>query len=75
MALITRTIGVHFATTLAKYDQPDTFSYHVEFLRPTSVGDATITIRDLWIGKASSSVQATFVQNGQENIIAIARCG
>lgn len=70
IAVLWKTVEKHFATTLAKYKQPDTVSFHIEFLRPTAVGSGTIKIKDSRLGKGSSTVQATLIQRGQETVSA-----
>lgn len=72
VALIWRAIAVHYRTTLAKYDLPDTIACHVEFLRPAMLGDVSVQIKDVRLGKASSTVHAALVQKGTERVVVYA---
>ena len=72
ISLVWKTVWTHFQTTLAKYNQPDTISLHVEFLRLAVIGDATISIKDVRLGKGSSTVHASLTQGGKERVAAYA---
>ena len=55
-----------------RYNQPHTIAFHIEFLRPTAVGDATVMIKDVRIGKGTSTVHASLVQGGKERCVVYA---
>lgn len=65
MSLLGRTVAAHFATTLKAYHQPDTISFHNEFLLPVTLGDAAIHVQDVRLGKASSTLHVTMTQKGK----------
>lgn len=69
VALVWRSIAMHFKTTLANYNLPDTIACHVEFLRPVALGEVSINIKDVRLGKASSTVHATLTQKGTERVV------
>ncbi|KAI9757117.1 MAG: Geranylgeranyl transferase type-1 subunit beta [Chaenotheca gracillima] len=60
----------HFNTTLAKQKQPHTITLHVEFLRRTQVGPGTFTVRDVKLGRQTSTIQVTLVQDGRDEVTA-----
>lgn len=60
---------LHFATTLAKQNQKHTITLHLEFVRRTEVGPATFTVRDVKLGKLTSTIHITLTQNGREEVI------
>lgn len=60
---------LHFATTLAKQNQPHTITLHLEFVRRTEVGPATFDVRHIKLGKLTSTVHITLSQNGREEVI------
>ncbi|USW52892.1 Putative HotDog domain superfamily, acyl-CoA thioesterase, double hotdog domain-containing protein [Septoria linicola] len=72
LAILWKTITLHFTTTLAHLSQPHTFSLHNEFLRPCSTGPVTITIRDVRLGKATSTIHATLTQSSQDRSVCYA---
>ena len=55
-------VKLHFETTLSTYNQPHTITLHVEFLRRTSVGPATITIQNVKLGRRTSTVHIVLTQ-------------
>ncbi|KAG9572338.1 hypothetical protein KCV04_g16535, partial [Aureobasidium melanogenum] len=59
-----RVAQLHFATTLAKQNQPHTMSMHLEFLRRTSIGPAQFNVRDVKIGRGTSIIHVTLFQDG-----------
>lgn len=71
-SLLWKSIFTHFQTTLAKSNQPDIVSLHVEFLRLAGLGDATVSITDTRLGKRSSTVHAVLSQDGKERVAAYA---
>ena len=74
VCLLWKTIATHFQTTLAEYNQPDTVSIHVEFLRPVNVGDVVVTISDTRVGRSSSTVHASMNQGGKDRVAAYFTC-
>jgi len=60
----------HFATTLAKQKQPHTMSMHLEFVRRTQIGPAVFTVKDVKLGRATSTIHVTLSQNGQDEVLA-----
>lgn len=67
-SLLWKAVATHHSTTLAKYNQPDTISFHVEFLLPVTLGDVTISIQDVRLGKVSSTVNVTMTQGGKQRM-------
>lgn len=61
--------ALHFSTTLAKQHQPHTISLHLEFVRRTQVGPATFLVRDVKLGKLTSSIHITLTQDGREEAV------
>lgn len=55
-------VKLHFETTLSTYNQPHTITLHLEFLRRTSVGPATITIQNVKLGRRTSTVHIVLTQ-------------
>ena len=72
VALVWKTIKLHYQTTLKDRHQPYTTSFHLEFLRPTTTGPVSIHIKDVRLGKATSVVHATMIQGGCEKCVAYA---
>ena len=62
----------HFSTTLAHYNQPDTFNLHVVFLRPATTGQVTLEIKALKLGGTTSTTRITLSQNGEDRVTALA---
>ncbi|KAF2749928.1 hypothetical protein M011DRAFT_517790 [Sporormia fimetaria CBS 119925] len=60
----------HFKTTLAKQNQPHTIAMHVEFLRRTQAGPATIKVDNVKLGRQTSIVHVHLSQEGREEIVA-----
>lgn len=69
-ACFLRVARLHFATTLAKQDQPDTITVHLEFMRRTQVGPATFTVAEKKLGRQASVVHITLTQEGREEVVA-----
>ncbi|KAL8829859.1 MAG: hypothetical protein Q9191_001771 [Dirinaria sp. TL-2023a] len=53
---------LHFATTLASYNQPHSITLHLEFLRRTSIGPAIVTIQNVKLGRRTSTVHVVLTQ-------------
>ncbi|KAJ8611906.1 hypothetical protein MRB53_037702 [Persea americana] len=63
---------LHFETTLKKQNQPHNIILHFEYVRRTEVGPALFKIKDLKIGRGTSTVQITLSQKDREEVFAIA---
>ncbi|PNS20552.1 hypothetical protein CAC42_6002 [Sphaceloma murrayae] len=59
----------HFSKTLAKQNQPHTITLHLEFVRRTEIGPATFKVRDVKLGRLTSTIHITLSQNGREEVI------
>jgi hypothetical protein len=71
-SLLWKVIAEHYRTTLASYDQSDTVAMHVELLRPTALGEAVVQVKDVRLGKGSSTVHVALVQGGKERVVGYA---
>lgn len=71
-SLLWKAIGEHYRTTLKSYDQPDTVAMHIELLRPVPMGEAVIQIKDVRLGKGSSTLHVALVQGGKERVVGYA---
>jgi Thioesterase-like superfamily len=58
----------HFATTLRAQGQPHTIIAHLDFLRRTQAGPAKLVVRDVKLGRQTSVIHITLVQNDQEEV-------
>ncbi|KAL9614756.1 MAG: hypothetical protein Q9167_000747 [Letrouitia subvulpina] len=58
----------HFSTTHAPRNQPHTIALHLSFLRRTAIGAARLAIRDIKLGRRTSTVHITLTQGpGYDN--------
>lgn len=64
-----RVAKTHFSTTLAKQNQPDTMTVHIEFLRRTQAGPARFAVKDVKMGRQTSIVHITLSQDGQDEVV------
>ncbi|KAI1767761.1 thioesterase-like superfamily-domain-containing protein [Hypoxylon sp. FL1150] len=64
-----RVAATHFNTTLAAQNQPHTISLHLEFLRRTQEGAGTLTVRDVKLGRQTSTVHISLSQDGREEVV------
>jgi acyl-coenzyme A thioesterase PaaI-like protein len=71
-SLLSKVIALHYRTTLQKYDQPDMVAMHVELLRPAPLGEAKVVVKDVRLGKGSSTVHVALVQGGKERVVGYA---
>lgn len=71
-SLLWKVIAEHYRTTLKSYAQPDTVAMHIEFLRPASLGEAAVQVKDVRLGKGSSTVHVALVQGGKERVVGYA---
>ncbi|KAK8002957.1 hypothetical protein PG989_002676 [Apiospora arundinis] len=65
-SVLQRCAALHFGTTLAAQDQPHAITLHAEFLRRTQAGPATLRVRDVKLGRQTSTVHVTLSQQQQE---------
>jgi acyl-coenzyme A thioesterase PaaI-like protein len=63
-------VRTHFATSLAKQNQPHTIALHVEFLRRTQAGPATFKVGDVKLGRQTSIVHVSMEQDNRQEVIA-----
>ncbi|KAI9852571.1 MAG: hypothetical protein M1824_001860 [Vezdaea acicularis] len=54
--------ALHFRTTLSAQNQPHTLALHVDFLRRTHVGPATLRITDVKLGRQTSVIHISLSQ-------------
>ncbi|QIX00044.1 hypothetical protein AMS68_005561 [Peltaster fructicola] len=64
-----RVVEAHFGTTLAKQNQPHTMIFHLEYVRRTEVGPATFKVRDVKLGRQTSTVHITLSQKDREEVL------
>ncbi|KAI1822796.1 thioesterase-like superfamily-domain-containing protein [Xylaria intraflava] len=69
-ATLMRVAATHFGTTLAAQRQPHTILFHAEFLRRTRQGDVVFTVRDVKLGRQTSTVHITLTQDGRDEVVA-----
>ncbi|KAI0811607.1 thioesterase-like superfamily-domain-containing protein [Xylaria sp. FL0064] len=69
-ATLLRVAATHFGTTLAKQNQPHTVTLHAEFLRRTNAGAATFTVKDMKLGRQTSTIHISLTQDGREEVVA-----
>ncbi|KAI1351524.1 thioesterase-like superfamily-domain-containing protein [Xylaria sp. FL0043] len=69
-ATLLRVAATHFSTTLAKQNQPHTITLHAEFLRRTNAGAATFTVKDMKLGRQTSTIHISLTQDGREEVVA-----
>ncbi|KAL8999283.1 MAG: hypothetical protein Q9169_001828 [Polycauliona sp. 2 TL-2023] len=58
-------VAVHFSTTHAARSQPHTVTLHLSFLRRTSIGPATFAVRDVKLGRRTSTVHVSLTQHDE----------
>ncbi|KAK8139139.1 hypothetical protein PG984_002519 [Apiospora sp. TS-2023a] len=69
-AVIHHAASTHLSTTLAAKDQPDILALHYDFLRPCELCDSLITVSDLKLGAATSTLRLELSQNGKLRVAA-----
>ncbi|KAI0206526.1 thioesterase-like superfamily-domain-containing protein [Astrocystis sublimbata] len=69
-ATLLRVAATHFGTTLARQRQPHTITLHTEFLRRTRTGPATFTVKDVKLGRQTSTIHVTLTQDGRDEVVA-----
>ncbi|EXA32931.1 hypothetical protein FOVG_15904 [Fusarium oxysporum f. sp. pisi HDV247] len=73
IAAVIHSVAVkHFTTTLAKYDQPDVLTLHLEYLRYCSTEKLDINILELKRGSSHCTIQLQVLQNEQLKAIGLA---
>ena len=68
-ALLLAVASVHFETTLAKQNQPNTIALHLEFVRRTQVGLAVLTVKDVKLGRQTSTIHVILSQGDREEVM------
>lgn len=68
-ACILRAARAHFDSTLRKQDQPHTVTLHLDFLRRTSTGPATIKVKDVKLGRQTSVIHVALNQGERDEIV------
>ncbi|KAI1480027.1 thioesterase-like superfamily-domain-containing protein [Daldinia eschscholtzii] len=64
-----RVATTHFSTTLKEQNQPHTISLHLEFLRRTQEGPATLVVRDVKLGRQTSTIHVALSQDDREEVV------
>ncbi|KAI2611898.1 thioesterase-like superfamily-domain-containing protein [Hypoxylon sp. NC1633] len=64
-----RVAADHFRTTLATQNQPHTISLHLEFLRRTQCGPAMLAVRDIKLGRQTSTIHVELSQDGRQEVV------
>ncbi|KAI9818149.1 MAG: hypothetical protein M1827_000774 [Pycnora praestabilis] len=64
-----RVAATHFRTTLSKEKQPHTIALHLDFLRRTQSGAAIFKVKDVKIGRQTSTIHITLVQGSREEVV------
>ncbi|KAI0025392.1 thioesterase-like superfamily-domain-containing protein [Xylariomycetidae sp. FL0641] len=69
-SVLLRAAALHFQTTLAAQNQPHSIILHVEFVRRTHEGPAILQIRDVKLGRQTSTIHVTLSQDGRDEVVA-----
>lgn len=64
-----RAVEKHFSTTLKKQNQPHTLALHIDFLRRTQSGPAHVHIQDIKLGRQTSIVHITLLQDNRHEVV------
>jgi hypothetical protein len=64
-----RVATLHFATTLSAQNQPHTLTLHLDFLRRTQTGPATFHVKDVKLGRQTSVIHITLLQETREEVV------
>ena len=59
----------HFDTTLRKQRQPHTITLHLDFLRRTQVGRAIFKVKDVKLGRQTTTVHVALIQDDREEVV------
>jgi len=73
-ACFQQVVRKHFDTTLRKQNQPHTITLHLDFLRRTQLGHATFNVKDVKLGRQTSVVHVTLVQDDREEVVGYITC-
>jgi acyl-CoA thioesterase len=65
MSVVSETVHQYFQDQHPALNQPDLITFHVEFLSRTAVGDATISIQPLKLGRQFSTVRVNVIQRDE----------
>jgi acyl-CoA thioesterase len=60
---------LHFSTTLARQNQPHPMTVHMEFPKRTEQGPALFTVRDVKLGRQTSTIHISLSQHGKEEVL------
>lgn len=66
MSMVQQTVKEYFAETHGEYKQTHVLSMQWQFFRLLFPGTATLVIKDIHLGKASSTILATVSQKGKD---------
>lgn len=55
-SILHRCVSVHFETTLAQQNQPDTITLHANYLKRTVAGETALDVRNVRLGGRTSTV-------------------
>ncbi|MCJ1405617.1 hypothetical protein MMC11_008845 [Xylographa trunciseda] len=62
--------SLHFNTTLKAQQQPHTMTIYLTFLRRTSTGPATFAVKDVKLGRQTSTIHVSLTQgSGREEVV------
>ncbi|KAI9797006.1 MAG: hypothetical protein M1833_005839 [Piccolia ochrophora] len=62
-------VAMHFRTTLSKQNQPHTMILHLDFVRRTQAGPAQFKVRDVKLGRQTSTIHVTLSQGPREEVL------
>ncbi|KAI9704294.1 MAG: hypothetical protein M1836_007155 [Candelina mexicana] len=61
--------STHFQTTLSMQNHPHTITLHLEFVRRTQVGAATFHVKDVKLGRQTSTIHVSLTQDNREEVV------
>lgn len=64
-AIFLRVAAQHFNTTLTRQHQPHALTLHLEFLRRTSIGQAVLRVRDVKLGRQTSTIHVALAMHDE----------
>lgn len=67
-SVVLRTVTEHFQTTLKHFNQPNTLTLHLEYLRSATAGSADLLVKDVKKGSQTSTVHISLSQGGKEKV-------
>jgi acyl-CoA thioesterase len=65
MSIVSESVSRYFQDKHPSLNQPDLITFHVEFLSRTAVGNATVSIQPLKLGRQFSTVRVNLVQRDE----------